>query len=350
MARSAFRKFFNKTSGLIVLGLFLASIYFCWGWYTTQYDKAVGMYYVYQGDKAYQKFQLQKAIDFYNKGLEYYPEHYSAQYNLGNIYVAYEDYYSAADAYQKAIQYNKNYTLARMNLGIISAEKLGDFDGAIEQYNKIIGSRHFILTIPFVFNNKNSEYKNRGLAYYNMGVAYREKSIYRGNHYKDANMYLQKAIDSYTSAEKILKEDYDLTYNLAVAYQLSGDYQDAGKTYCKAIQIRPMAYESHYNLAILLRHLKMYKEAYKEIEKAAVLISNSNDVSSNVSSYLFSVLNDLSKSIIDTNGYKYLIEKMDDEPSSGQVTYVGGRIVATDALDRAMLKNFSTCENDRFSN
>ena len=48
------------------------------------------MYYVYKGDKAYQKMNMQKAISFYNKGLHLYPQHYGAWYNLGNIYVEYE--------------------------------------------------------------------------------------------------------------------------------------------------------------------------------------------------------------------------------------------------------------------
>lgn len=341
------KKIFTKTFFIIFVLVCFFGIFFYWGWFEKQYYKGVGMYYVYKGDKAYKQGDLQRAIDFYNEGLTLYPEHYGARFNLGNIYVVYEDYYGAAEAYKSAIDYNKNFTLARMNLGIISAEKLGDFDEAIAQYQEIINSRRHLWFIPFVFSNKKSEKINRGLAYYNMGVAYREKSLYQDADREHSTEYLRKAVQAYKNAARILKKDYDTRYNLALAYHLTGDYQSAGLNYCKAIELKPMDYEAHYNLAILLRHLKMYKEAYNELEKATILVNN-DDSSTNTSSYVFDILNDVSRTLIDNNEYGYLVEKVDDEPSSNQVTYIHGKIVATDALDRAMLKNFRTCETQNF--
>ena len=67
---------------------------------------------------------MQEAINYYQAALKLFPEHYEAWLNLGNIYVAYEDYYSATQAYENAIMAKDNYTIARMNLGIITAEKL----------------------------------------------------------------------------------------------------------------------------------------------------------------------------------------------------------------------------------
>ena len=341
------KKIFNKTSFIILVLIGFLCLFFFWGWFEKQYDKGVGMYYVYKGDKAYKHADLQKAIDFYNQGVNLYPEHYGAWFNLGNIYVACEDYYSAADSYQKAIEYNKNFTLARMNLGIISAEKIGDFDEAIRQYNAIIASRKHLWFIPFVFSNKKSEKINRGLAYYNMGVAYREKSLYQDGDKENSAIYLTKAINAYKNAVRILKNDYDARYNLALAYHLSGDYQNAGLAYCKAIELEPMNYDAHYNLAILLRHLKMYKEALGEIEKATMLVTT-GDSNTNTASYVFDVMNELSKTLVTNDEYSYLVEKVDEKKSSSDVTYVNGKIVATDALDRAMLENFRTCETEKF--
>lgn len=342
-----FKKLFSKTFVTIAILAFAASLYFCWGWYQEQYNKGLGMYYVYRGDRAYKEANLQKAIDYYNAGLMLYPAHYEAQFNLGNIYVVYEDYYSAAQAYEKAIYYNPKFILARMNLGIVSSEKLGDFDGAIQQYQAVIGTKRHLLSIPFIFNNKKSEKYNKGIAYYNMGVAYREKSLYSNGNEALQQQNLIKAIDAYKKASEILKDHYDTFYNLALANHLAGNFQQAGLNYCKAIELNPMNYEAHYNLAILLRHLKMYREALSELEKATILVSN--DSSSNSSSYVFDVLNDVSKTIVDNNQYKYLVEKVDDEQSStGGITYVHGKIVATEALDRAILKNFKTCETKDF--
>ena len=346
-----FKKIFNKTFFILFVIVCSLCVFFYWGWFEKQYDKVLGMYYVYKGDKAYQKMELQHAIDYYNHGLELYPEHYGAQFNLGNIYVVYEDYYSAATSYEKAIEYKNDFTLARMNLGIVSAEKLGDFDGAIGQYNAIIDSHRRLWFIPFVFSNKASEKTNRGLAFYNMGIAYREKSMYLDDNERDnVTQYLLKSIDAYKNAAKILKKDYDTRYNLALAYHLIGDYQSAGENYCKAIELKPMDYEAHYNLAILLKHLKMYKEAHGELEKAALLISNYKS-NSNTSSYIFSMLNDVSKILVENNETDYFTEKLDDEPTStAGVTYVNGKIVATEALDKAMLKNFQKCAKVDFYN
>lgn len=347
--KNFFKRIFTKTFFIIFVLVCFLGIFFYWGWFEKQYYKGVGMYDVYKGDKAYKQGDLQKAIDFYNEGLALYPEHYGAQFNLGNIYVVYEDYYAAADAYRKAIDYNKNFTLARMNLGIISAEKLGDFDEAIFQYKAIIDSRRHLWFIPFVFSNKKSERINRGLAYYNMGVAYREKSLYQDGNNEHSTEYLNKAIQAYRNAARILKNDYDVRYNLALAYHLTGDYQNAGLNYCKAIALQPMNYEAHYNLAILLKHLKMYKEALSELEKATILVTNSASSSdSNTSSYVFDVLNDVSRTLVAHDQYNYLVEKVDNEPSGSEVTYVNGKIVPTDALDRAMLNNFKTCESESF--
>lgn len=344
--KNLLKKIFSKTFFIIGLLICFSLMFFYRGWVEKQYHKCVGMYYVYKGDKAYKHADLQKAIDYYNRGLALYPKHYGAWFNLGNIYVVYEDYYAAADAYQKAIDYNNNFTLARMNLGIISAEKLGDFNGAINQYNAIINSKKHLWFIPFVFNNKKSERINRGLAYYNMGVAYREKSIYQDGNKENSAQYLTEAINAYQNAAKILKNDYDTSYNLALGYQLAGDYQNAGLNYCKAIELKPMNYEAHYNLAVLLRHLKMYKEAYDELEKAAILISNNNNP--NISSYIFDVLNDTSRTLVVNDQYKYLIEHADEKTSDNTFKYVNGKIVATDDLDKVMLKNFRTCGTESF--
>lgn len=342
------KKFFNKTFFIIFVIICGIGIFFNLGWVERQYDKCIGMYYVYKGDKAYKKAELQKAIDYYNKGLGLYPEHYRAWFNLGNIYVVYEDYYAAADAYQKAIDYHNNFTLARMNLGIISTEKLGDFNGAIRQYQSIVDTRKKLWFIPFIFNNKHSERINRGLAYYNMGLAYREKSIYQNGDKEHTYEYLMNAIQAYKNAARILKKDYDTHYNLALVYQLAGNYQDAGLNYCKAIELQPMNYEAHYNMAILLRHLKMYKESYNEIEKASILISNSASVNSNTSNYIFGVLNDVSRTLVINDEFKSIIESKDNSQINDKITYVNGKIVDTDELDKAMLKSLSTCETRKF--
>ncbi len=335
-----------KLYKLLLFIIFLAAAgvaYLNQAWFLKQYDKLWSMYYIHKGDKAFTRLKLQKAIDYYNRALKLYPEHYSAWFNLGNIYVVYEDYYSAVDAYEQAFTYNPKMMIARMNYGIVSAEKLGDFDGAIDQYNEIIKTKRHLISIPFIYSNRKSYKENKGIAYYNMGVAYRQKSLYSGDDRMLYNQYLKKAIEAYKNAVKILKKDYDARYNLALAYHLYGDYNNAGLTYCKAIQIAPMNYEAHYNLAILLRHLKYYRESLDELEKATMLITDSQGNSAR-QRYVFDVMNEVTRTILYDRDDDYMVDKIDDEKIQyPAVTYVNGKIVASEALDKAMLKNFRTC-------
>ncbi len=332
-----------KLFSIVVLLLMAAVVYFNQAWFLKQYDKLCSMYYVHKGDKAFKKLKLQKAIDYYNTALKLYPEHYSAWFNLGNIYVVYEDYYSAVDAYEQAFNYNPKMMIARMNYGIVSAEKLGDFDGAIDQYDEIIKTKRHLISIPFVYSNRASYKQNKGIAYYNKGVAYRQKSLYSGDDWRLQRQYLEKAIEAYKNAVKILKKDYDARYNLALAYHLLGDYNNAGLTYCKAIKLAPMNYEAHYNLAILLRHMKYYRESLDELEKATVLITDSQGNSAR-QRYVFDVMNDVTRTILYNEEDDPMVDKIDDEKLQyAAMTYVNGKIVASEALDKAILKNFSTC-------
>ena len=132
------KKFFSGLFTLLIIAAIGGLVYLHPEFFNRQLDKVRGVYYVHKGDKALKKQKLQKAINYYNTALRLYPEHYGAWYNLGNIYVVYEDYYSAVDAYEKAFEYNPKMIIARMNYGIVSAEKLGDFDGAINQYDEDI--------------------------------------------------------------------------------------------------------------------------------------------------------------------------------------------------------------------
>ena len=353
----------SKIFSIILIIAVAVTAYLYPEWYKTQINKVAGMYLVWRGDRALRKYKFQKAIDYYNRGLVLFPEHYSAWFNLGNIYVLYEDYFSAVDAYENAIEHNPNYVIARMNYGIVSAEQLGDFDGAIDQYKNILDIRKkWLVYIPFVFNNIKSYKTNMGLAYYNMGVAYRQKSIYQNDARKQKMEYLTKAIGAYQEAIKIIPNSYDAHYNIGLAYHLFGDYNNAGLYYCKAIKLEPLNYEAHYNLALLLRFLKYYRESIMEMQKATMLLTESEGAS-NRQRYVFDVLNDLSRRYVETKDVLYpMIEKvgtdekeknsvedvMPSELMQSSVTFINGHLVLSDDFDKAMIKNFSTCSAEKY--
>lgn len=308
-----------------------------------QYRHAKGVYYIYKGDQAYSADNMGKTLEYYLKGLELYPGHYEAWFNLGNIYAVHEDYYSAVDAYEHAIEANPKFVLARMNLGIVYSEDLGFFDEAIEQFEKAAKIKSFKIWIPYVYSNVKSSKTNIGLAYFNKGVAFRQKAVYLPLE-KQHLFYecIKKAIKSYSQSLKILKKNFDIYYNRAVAYHLIGDYKKAGLDYCKAINVAPMNFEGHYNLAVLLRQIDRNRESIAELEKAAILISENPRASEVQTAYIFNLLNEVTRRFITSD--EYYTQKLTDEPvGSINYTYVNGQVVASDEFDKAMYKNFQTC-------
>ena len=338
------KRFFKKVFSLLIFVGFVFLIwYFFHGWIYQQYLKAKGMYYIHKGDQAYSQDNMAKTFEFYKKGLYYYPGHYEAWYNLGNIYAVYEDYFSAVDAYKNAIQHNPKFVMARMNLGIVYSEDLGLFDEAIEQFNTIQDIKLFQLWIPFVYSNVKSIRSNRGIAFFNKGVAYKQKAMFLPYEQKKLmNPLLDNAIEAYTKSLKYLKKNYDVYYNRAVARHLRGDYKKAGLDYCEAIKLKPTRFEAHYNLAVLLRGMHRYQDSISELEKAALLSTEDKNITELQSAYIFNLLNEVSRRFV--NSDEYGVEKLTDKPiGSISYTYVNGRIVADDDFDKAMDKNFRTC-------
>ena len=338
------KRFLKKLLSLLILlgiGFFLYHNYR--PWIKRQIMKVKGVYYIYKGDQAYSQDNMARTLEYYKKGLQLYPKHHEAWYNLGNIYTVYEDYSSAVEAYQNAIKYHPKFVMARMNLGIVYSEDLGFFDEAIDQFDEITQINPIKLWFPFVYSNVKSIRANKGIAYYNKGVAFKRKAMFLPLEKKHLlHQFLGDAIDAYTDATKFLKNNYDVYYNRAVAHHLRGEYNDAGLDYCKAIKIEPMKFEAHYNLAVLLRYTKHYKESAKELEKAALLITESGDDSGLQTAYIFNLLNDVSRKFMSSS--EYGTQKLTDEPS-GSISYtsVGGKIVSEDEFDKAMIKNFKTC-------
>ena len=317
----------------LLLIAFMASLYFYPDWYIKQYNKAVGCYYVYKGDKAFRDMKYQQAVLNYRKALKYYPEHSKARWNLGNIYVSFENYHEAVSEYEKALKYNPNFMVCRMDLGIILAEELADYDKAIQEYGRVVHSRPYALNIPFVFNNKDSIVANKGIAYYNMGLAYRGKAVYMGENTRMATKYLKKAKEAYEEAEKYLKDDYDNTYNLALTNHLLGDYLDAAKNYCRANNIKPANFESHYNFALLLRTMGMNKESLLEFEKTSMMMDYFNNI--NRSKYVYGIITEVKRNIMnETGGYDFLKERIDITAlSQSDIVYTKGKIVADNQKD-----------------
>ena len=365
------KKFFSAIFTLLVIAGLVAAIYFNQSYIKNQTLKVKGIYYVFQGDEAYRHHKMGDAIKLYNKGLSLYPAHYSAWYNLGNIYVAYEDYYSALYAYSQAFKYNPKLITARMNYGIVATKKLGDFDTSIDQYKKILKIKKKLIYIPYIFNNRSSYKENKAIAYYNMGLTYRLKSLYSNDNWELQRRYLAQAIEAYKKSLEIDSSRYDTWFNLGLAYHVSDNYLEAGRCYCQAIRMQPFSYEAHFNLAVLLRRMRHYQESYEEIDKAATLIT-ALDGNTAAQQYSAIVMNDITKNLYENNEYKNNLNKIikdeksnlnlqydkennskqkkDKKISSPKTIIINNKPVSTKSIDKKMFDTYASCNSmDYFS-
>ena len=332
-----------RVMSLVLIVSFVLSGFFFYDFYKVQINKVKGYYWIYQGDLAYKKRNLQKAVNCYERGIKLHPKHYKAMYNLANIYVAYEDYYSALKNYEKALLVRPDYEVARIDYAIILSETYRT-DEAIEQYEKVINNKPKFYKIPFIVDNKKSYNHNRGVAYYNMGIAYRTKSLLAGLNKKTSREYLNKASESYEEAVDILKT-YNSNYNLGLINQLLKNTQQAGYYYCKAMEIEPMEYEAHFNLAVLLKDMEKYPQAAEEFKKAGLILDS---ISDNVKTkYLYDVLSDVNQKIAITNDEEYFKKIKEQEEKNLSSKYKAGKLVIDlekkDKNDE-FIKSFKNCE------
>ncbi len=345
------KRFFKNT--IVRRTLFVLFILICisaciWpNFYKTQIKKVASYYWVWRGDVYYKNKKPQKAILAYKKGIAYNPRHYKAKYNLANIFVVYEDYFSALDYYEQALKIKPNFQIARIDYAIVLANATFNYDAAIREYENAIRLAPGWVYIPFIIDNKSTFKHNQGVAYYNLGLAWRGKSLLVGERNFDSKQYLENAVKAYNSALKISK-NYNTYYNLALANQLLNNHAEAGKYYCKAIDMEPMNFEAHYNLAVLLMNMNQLKESIDEFKKAGLLLDTQGDGMK--SRYIYDILNDAVRKMIQNNDYNYLLEHIDSETDilNREVTYVGGKVVVASDLDRAMIKNFKKCASKKY--
>lgn len=308
-------------------------------------DRLQGFYFVNQADREFKHLRLDKAIYYYNKALSLYPEHSKARCNLGNIYLLYEDYESASQEYEEALRYSPNFTTCRMDLGIVKSEKMSEYDDAIQNYIHITKQRIPWIYIPYFYTKRNSEKINRGIAYYNMGLAYRGKATEAGEYSMEAKEYNRLAVEAYKKAAEILKNDFDVYYNMALSYQLMNEEKQAGIAYCKAISIQPFNHEAHYNLAVLLRKLNMYAYALSEFEKAALTTPLDDDGSRR--NYSINIMNDVNNklSLMGDQKTKYAIQKNQKNIESVELLeYRNGHVYSSEAANKSIIRNFKSCD------
>ncbi len=344
-----FKKILHSTTTKVISTVlvisFVLSGFFFFDFYLVQYNKIKGYWWVFKGDKALKKQDLQTAINCYEKGIVLHPGHYKAMYNLANIYVVYEDYYQALKNYNKALLVKPEYEIARIDYAIILT-KTYDIDKSIEEYKKVIENRPRFYKIPFLIDTKKSYTYNKGVAYYNMGLAYRTKSLTAGLNKQVSKQYLKQASQSYEQAVEIL-DNYSTNYNLGLVNQLLKNNNQAGYYYCRAIELSPMDYEAHFNLAVLLNDMKDYTNSQKEFQKAGLLLDSKGEGTK--TKYIYNVLDEVNKKIAIHNELNKKEQEVIQEEDN-QV-YKAGKLVVVEPRNKKndeLEKTFRTCANREF--
>jgi len=339
------KKIFESTmakviSAVLIIG-FALSIFLFYGFWERQVNKVRGFYWVHKGDKCLKQQDLQNAIYFYERGIKLHPKHFRAMYNLANIYVVYEDYYSALKNYEKALKVRPDYEVARIDYAIILGETFKT-DEAIEQYKKVIANQPKFIKIPFLVDNKKSYIHNVGVAHYNMGIAYRTKSMLAGLNKSSSRKYLEKASESYEEAVDILKS-YNSNYNLGLIHQLLKNKNQAGYYYCMAMEKEPMNYEAHFNLAVLLNEMKDYKGAAEEFKKAGLLLDSVGD--NTKTRFIYDILSEVNQKIAITSDKDYFKKLKEEEEKKDVSKYKAGKLVIDFKEDKndEFIKSFATC-------
>lgn len=339
--KKIFQSTVAKVVSLLLILIFGASVFFFFDFYKRQYSHMKGYYWVYRGDKEYKNHNLQEAINYYEYAIKLHPKHYRAMYNLANIYVAYEDYYSALLNYKKALAIKPDYEVARINYAIILTETYKT-DEAIKEYEKVTETKPKFIKIPFLVDNKKSYNHNRGVAFYNMGLAYRTKSLLAGLNRAERKKYLQKADDSYKKALETLN-NYNANYNLALINQLLKNQHQAGYYYCKAMEIEPMEYEAHFNLAVLLMDMKNYTGAAAEFKKAGLILDSKAETFK--TGYIYDVLTQVNQKISATDNTEYFKKLREADEKNSLMKYKAGKLILDEFEDEDLIKSFSQCSN-----
>ena len=96
---------------------------------------------------------------------------------------------------------------------------------------------------------------------------YKDASILLGDLLIEKEMY-KEALNVYTEALKFNPLDFDINYNLGIAYTMINDFQSAKEYYERAADINSFVYNSKYSLAEIAL-------IYKEIEEAQKMFMES---------------------------------------------------------------------------
>lgn len=224
------------------------------------------LYYMNEGDLAYEQGEIERAIESYNKVIALNPKSPEANYMLGNAYSANGEYEKAITYLKKAIELKPDYFEAYYNLGR-TYRRSGDFDLAIDSLKKSMEiNSKFVPTI-----------ENLGHTYFEKGeiekaIEWYQKTLSIDSNHATAYMSIariyyqkgetEKALKYYIIAkeklEQILSEGryrHWHVYRLGEVYLVLNDFEKAMAYYEKAFGMN----SAQATLRAIMKNLNLLK-------------------------------------------------------------------------------------------
>jgi len=206
------------------------------------------------------------ALDLYKKCILFTPNHEQAHYHMGVIYQNRNQAVEACQCFEKVIQINPNNFLAYYNVGYIkhcegdpvnaimfltAAAKLNP--GDLDTWINLALAYHDAddLESSVRANKQALSIEESDMAYYNLANTLHDMRMVDG------------AIESYTMAIKLNSNHTDALFNLGIAYQETGQLEEALKCYVKVRSIDPSLTEVGSAIEALTRYLKSCRKEEK---------------------------------------------------------------------------------------
>ena len=203
-------------------------------------------------------------------------------FSYNNRGIAYSDigqYDRALEDYNKVIAMNPYYSRAYNNRGVVYSRQ-GLYDMAIEDFSKAIDLK------PNFFD----AYNNRGVAFDKAGrfekamedfqkalvlnPGFERTYINRGVAYQRAGM-LDKAIEDFNTALSINPRSENAYNNRGICFFKKGDLDRAIEEYTKAIAINPYSQEAYYNRGLSYYRKGLSDKAVQDMNMSANLAGRS---------------------------------------------------------------------------
>ena len=248
----------------------------------TQWAQRVAILEFYKGDLRLEANQYQKAIEFYNNGLERLPKSRSQVRNFEQVWLKkakaqrqLNDYQAALQTCTTALKYYRSPQL--WNCRALTLYSLQNYDAAIVAYNKAIEIDPENI---WLWNNRGEAYArqeklNRASFDFNKAIALDPSRSFvpwnnLGKLYYQQQDY-QQAISAYNEALAVKPDYLPALIGLGNAQKFLRLYAQASESYDRALAIDPNYYEAWYGKGSVAEYLQEYRAAREYYQKAVEL-------------------------------------------------------------------------------